>query len=811
MRPISMPALPPMPSVPRLVVSATTALILMAAPIIAPSALAAADPTAPGAESTAVTPSAASDLTWSPLTFGQSTDLNFASNVLPEKVGTNYAKPDHPGTLDGRVVMESRGGKISPGHDGITFYNTALNPKTDNFVLTADMTVEQFGPETGATVNSADSAGIMVRDVNGAARQEPMVLGFEEVPAASNSFGAGMMKTGLSGFSRTGVVKPYGNPGGALKASTFTRDSTYALPTGTPVTLRLERTDTEFVMSATFTHAGEPATFVQRVAGADWVQDIDPDHMYLGLYAARNARVSFENARLEVSEAHTQPRTPVQVAPVAPALTLFSAPETSTRDYTLRARPNYDGTLVVTDTGSGERIAEARVAANEIFGHRVQLASDQVDFELTFTPDAATSPGTPVSRSLTVVRKAYGEKGDGAVVHASPGGTGAGAGTVSDPVDLATALKYVAPGGAVLMHGGTYQPAGTLNLGASYSGLDGKPKTLKPYRNQEVTIDGGDKVDVVLRLDADNWRVRGFHITHARANAVRVSGSYNTVERMLFNYNGNTGFQITGSGSDPALWPSYNLVRGNESHDNRDVDDENADGFAAKLGVGAGNVFRGNIAHHNIDDGWDLYNRTNEGANLPITLVDNVAYANGRLSNGYDEDSNRGSGFKLGGEGLPVDHVVRGNIAYDNNLDGFTDNFNPGRMTLTRNTSFDNKRFNYIARFNPYFTADQQGVYRDNLSFRTEGGPGGAVPVRDFLSGDVDRTNVLFDGERAVSSDGTTVATAADFCSLTPPVTYERNRDGTPRHGAFLRPTRHSALNTAGTDGSAVGALTYRY
>ncbi len=756
-------------ALPSLVALATAALTAAATLMAAPVTAAAAD---------------AADLTWSATTFGQSTDLNFASNVLPEKVGTNYAKPEHPGTLDGRIEVESRGGKLAPGHDGITFYQTALNPKTDNFVLTADMTVEQFGPETGAAVNSADSAGIMVRDVNGAPRQDPMVLGFEEVPAASNIFGAGMMKTGLSGFSRTGVVKPYGNPGGALKATAFTRDSKYALPTGTPVTLRLERTDTEFVMSATYTHAGEPATFVQRVAGADWVQDIDPDHMYVGFYAARNAKVSFANARLELSEAHTQPRTPVQVTPAAPSLTLFSAPETSTSDYTLRARPNYDGTLTVTDA-TGAQLTEARVTANQVFSHPVQLAADQTEFTLTLTPDAASSPGTPVSKKLTVTRKPYGEQGDGSVIHASPTGTATATGTSADPVDLATALRHVAPGGRVLMHGGTYQPTGTLNLGASYSGLPGKPKTLKPYRNQDVTVDGRDALEVVLRLDADHWRVNGFHITHAAANALRMSGSYNTVQRMLFNYNGNTGFQITGSGTDPALWPSYNLVEGNESHDNRDIDDENADGFAAKLGVGAGNVFRGNIAHHNIDDGWDLYNRTNEGANLPITLIDNVAYANGRLSNGYDEDSNRGSGFKLGGEGLPVDHVVRGNIAYDNNLDGFTDNFNPGRMTLTGNTSFDNKRFNYIARFNPYFTAAEQGVYRDNLSFRTPDGPGGAAPVRDFLSGDVDRTNVLFDGERAVNSDGTTAATAADFCSLTPPASYERNRDGTRATAPF--------------------------
>lgn len=63
-----------------------------------------------------------------------------------------------------------------------------------------------------------------------------------------------------------------------------------------------------------------------------------------------------------------------------------------------------------------------------------------------------------------------------------------------------------------------------------------------------------------------------------------------------------------------------------ESHDNRDTSDENADGFAAKLGVGVGNVFKGNIAHHNIDDGWDLYNRSNEGANMPIILEGNIAF-----------------------------------------------------------------------------------------------------------------------------------------------------------------------------------------
>lgn len=50
------------------------------------------------------------DLVWENITFGQSTDLNFAANTLPEKVGVNYADPENPGTIEGDIFMESRGG-----------------------------------------------------------------------------------------------------------------------------------------------------------------------------------------------------------------------------------------------------------------------------------------------------------------------------------------------------------------------------------------------------------------------------------------------------------------------------------------------------------------------------------------------------------------------------------------------------------------------------------------------------------------------------------------------------------------------------
>lgn len=735
----------------------------------------------------------ASQYKWESITFGQSTDLNFSSNVLPEKVGTNYADPEEPGTINGEIVLESRGGKLAPGHDGLTFYNTRLNPKTHNFVLEADITIDQLGPETGAKLSGQEGAGIMVRDVNGGARQDPMILGFEEVPAASNIFGVGMMKSGITPLYRTGVEYPWGNLGSQLEKKPFTTDSAYSLPIGTPVHVKLERTDTEFIMSATLTHLAEPKTFEQRIAGADQVQVIDPDNMYVGFFASRNAKMTVRNAHLSLSEAHTVPSPKPEPVQENAAISIVSAPESGSKDYTLKALANYDGALSISKDGH-EMISQATVKKNEVYSFATKLADDQTDFSVTYTPTDAPST-TPITKNVQVTKKIY---NSGAGLFVSPDGTSSAKGTIKDPMNLETAIKYVLPGETIFMREGTYTPASMINIKKEYSGEKDQVKTLAAYNGEQVTIDGQDKLNNVLQLNADYWHLYGIHITHGASNGMRLNGNYNVIEQMLFNYNGDTGFQVSGSGSNPDLWPSHNLIVNCESHDNRDASDINADGFAAKLGVGAGNVFKGNISHNNIDDGWDLYNRTNEGANMPVTLDGNIAYSNGKLSNGYNKDGNTGNGFKLGGEGLPVAHIVRNNISFDNNMDGFTDNFNPGKLVVVNNTSFNNKRFNYVFRINPYFKAEEQGVFKNNLSFRTNGGT-----IRDSISGNVDETNFLFDGSKTVNSSGTVVS-SEDFVSLDVPETFARYQNGAINYGNFLRLAPDSDLNKAGIH---IGAL----
>ena len=83
---------------------------------------------------------AAEQPVWKAIAFGQSTDLNFSSNVLAEKIGVNDVTvdgkkltPQDKVDLSKPVTLESRGGKIANSHDGLTFFYTAL-PTKENFV-----------------------------------------------------------------------------------------------------------------------------------------------------------------------------------------------------------------------------------------------------------------------------------------------------------------------------------------------------------------------------------------------------------------------------------------------------------------------------------------------------------------------------------------------------------------------------------------------------------------------------------------------------------------------------------------------------
>ncbi|SBT43221.1 cellulose-binding domain-containing protein [Micromonospora auratinigra] len=336
-------------------------------------------------------------------------------------------------------------------------------------------------------------------------------------------------------------------------------------------------------------------------------------------------------------------------------------------------------------------------------------------------------------------------------IYAAPGGSAGAAGTQSNPTTLASAITRVGAGGTIYLRGGVYNLAQTVTIAAGNNGTAGARRTLSAYPGETPVLNFSamteDPANRGLAVNGSYWRVYGLVVERAGDNGIYVGGSNNIIERTVTRYNRDTGLQLGRISSDTPRdqWPANNLVLSAESHDNADSDGEDADGFAAKLTVGTGNVFRYAVSHHNIDDGWDLYTKTDTGAIGPVTIEYSLAYDNGTLSNGTVNANGDRNGYKLGGDGIAVNHVVRHNIAYRNGKHGFTYNSNPGSMTISNNLGVDNTQRNFS------FDAGTS-VFRNNVSCRST-----SSGTNDKTVGDADGSNQFWtgaNGSRCASYSG---------------------------------------------------------
>lgn len=693
---------------------------------------------------------------WRAIAFGQSTDSNFSSNVLPEKIGVNDVTiagkkltPQDVADLSQPITIESRGGKIANSHDGLTFFYTRL-PTSQNFILQATVTVNQFGPENGARPAAQEGAGLLVRDVIGVPRQQPLKVGYEEFPAASNMVMNAIMtqdkKDGshikLQAISREGITQPWGNAGASIKRQSY-KEKIDIQQTPT-FQLRLEHTNDGFITSWAATGSNEWVS--QQVPHADLVARQDKEHYYVGFFASRNAKITVSNASLTTSAAHTVPSAPYVAKGWPPVMQIASGTVSQSKAYILQARTNSDGRITVRqdEVVIGQ---DKTVKAGEMFTQPAVL-KDKSTFEIRFTP--ATGAET-LTQTLTVEQS---PQVTGNTLYAAPEGQSQAKGTADSPLDFVSAIKLVPPGGQIVLAAGDYPQTA---IPVSASGLKDKIKTLKA--DGKAVIHG-------LLLDASYWHIDGIEITD---KSLRVQGSHNLIENVTAYRNDDTGIQI----SSPAdvgrpLWASFNRVVNSESFSNEDPGKINADGFAVKMRVGEGNRLEGCYSHDNIDDGFDLFNKIEDGANGVVVIENSIAR------------NNTSNGFKLGGEGQPVAHEVRNSIAIDNHLDGFTDNFNPGKLVVVNNVAVDNQRFNYLFRPSPYGAPETQGTFSENLSLRSQPGK-----YDDAVVGNIDDSNYFIHGGRSINAQGKRI-NSADYQTLALPDPLTREADGSFNTGNFL-------------------------
>lgn len=450
------------------------------------------------------------------------------------------------------------------------------------------------------------------------------------------------------------------------------------------------------------------------------------------------------------------------------------------------------------------------------------------------TPSEPETPTTPSEPEQT--------KGD---LYVSPSGKSTAAGTQNAPMDLLTAINSISAGYTIWMEEGTYKAyelyGAPIVIAESNSGAEGAYKTISSINGGTVTIDFSGMAELGsnrgIVLDGSYWHFYDIDICNAGDNGMLLSGDNNIIELCQFYANHDSGLQISRyntSADTIDLWPSNNLILNCTAFDNKDeATCENADGFAAKLTCGEGNVFDGCISYCNSDDGWDLYAKPATGSTGVVTIKNCVAFGNGKLTNGEGSANGDMNGFKLGGSNkqCPTPHVVTNCLAFNNGATGFTDNGNGGAVTLTNCTSVNNGMYNAAKANYMCYRTSKDAAYTNLLSFAEK-----KTAATDQFLGNVSHTLYHYKGvgtywvnnwlctdgaktkySRSEGADYT--VSASDFVSTQIPgydaatgaytADYHsifRNADGSINLSGLYEVSSDSPLYTAGTQNAALGA-----
>ena len=740
--------------------------------------------------------------------------------------------------LDGSVTIKSASGKIVPdSYDGLTFYYTEI-PTTENFILRAKVKVNSW-----KLSNGQEGFGLMATDRLGGSgwnnqymaiaskveyywdAEENRVSTDDTLDKVTHKLGIGSIEK--KGLTTDNIKDIEANKTAVIKAN-FTSKTTplelrypdYKNVIGnaqeevrgtvgdaiTEMYMTIQKNNTGYFITYESVDGSYKTT--KKYYNPKALEYLDSENVYAGFFAARNANVTFSDISITTSNPATDPapeERPIELIAVNTKVQSPSA--TGTPDYTFAFTANCDGKLSIADK-DGNFIAEdvevkAKTAVNAA---NVVLNKGKNDFKLYFTPAEGYIPGEYMAMQsyetkeidFTVTYKTIGEAGQS--IWVAPDAKGSG--SKEDPMSIYDAVKYVQPSQQIVLMEGTYKLESSLKIAR---GINGTAENMiymvaDPAATTRPVLDF-QELSTGMIIGGDYWYFKGFDVTRS-ANAqkgIQVSGNHNTLDQINAYHNGNTGIQISrlNSTDEYENWPSYNLILNCTSYGNADAGYEDADGFAAKLTVGDGNVFDGCIAHHNADDGWDLFAKVQTGSIGVVTIKNSIAYANGYLEDGTD--AGNGNGFKMGGDSMPGAHVLDNCISFCNKAKGIDSNSCPD-IKIKNSTSIDNESYNVALYTKTAENTDYEATgiisYRTGFDSDTVARTAGLNVKEDLEpkgTQDIKKiyktTNYFWDtaSKTSVNSEGTTVSTdwfkSLDYSAILDGVksvgTITRNADGT--------------------------------
>ncbi|MDF1551033.1 MAG: right-handed parallel beta-helix repeat-containing protein [Bacteroidales bacterium] len=345
--------------------------------------------------------------------------------------------------------------------------------------------------------------------------------------------------------------------------------------------------------------------------------------------------------------------------------------------------------------------------------------------------------------------------------------------SISSPFnDLFQAIILANPGDTIFIRSGTYIYQNRITI--TKTGVSDKRIVIMAYPDDIVSVypaDGrplfdfsamaaGSSNQGFLISGSQYLHIKGIRITGAGDNGMIVRNSNNNIfEYCEFFKNRDSGFQIVDGSAD-------NLILNCDSYMNADIGDGltsdggNADGFAPKLTVGTGNIFRGCRSWLNSDDGWDGYLKTTGTAypdGMTTTLENCWTWSNGYYwLDGSTNSGMNGNGFKMGGsdnKDLAHNFILKRCLSFYNKSKGFDQNSNAGSITLYNCTSHDNGNKEYMlnSTTNVVYVTGSVFTVKNCISLSDQGST--------FKSGTVLETNDLSTlAEYFISTDTSGVA-----------------------------------------------------
>lgn len=757
---------------------------------------------------------------------------SFAAWGLSAKKENNTYEVD---ANSGSVTIESKSesGKLQPvATDGLAFYYTKIDPEKENFVLSAKLTVDGWfmsGGQSGFGLMAADAVGShgntaeFYNNSYMATASKVEYFWDNENETVSDAGDKITMKNGIGAQEKIGITVENiadGTAGKSIKSTMFpletscankgtgtynvignsTKDSSlvgelYETELITTLNLKIQRDNTGYRISYQDEN-GNTSTKLYYDIDRTALTQIDKDNIYVGFYASRSAKITVSDIQLTITDPATDdPAEDRETTYVTPSYKVISTKDTGNASYDLVYLGNADGILTIKDSKGNAIANEEVVKANSTIKKNVVLSKGVNTFTINFTPDKDYIPGEhqklsnyePATFTHTVTLKNYDRK----LLYVTPDGRDGGDGSKSNPLDIYTAVKYVTPGQKIVLAGGTYSMNSPLTVAR---GVDGAKNAMiymiaDPESKSRPVFDFNKKVAGMV-LAGNYWYFQGFDVTNTAdvQKGIQLSGSYCTLDNIETYRNGNTGVQLARylTSDNFEDWPANNLILNCTSYENVDKGYADADGFAAKITTGNGNVFDGCIAYNNADDGWDLFAKPETGSIGKVVIKNSVAYRNGYLKD--RTEAGNGNGFKMGGNSLAGHHELFNSVSFDNLAKGIESNSCPD-IQVFNSTTFNNGSYNVAfyttSAKNTDFLAD--GI----ISFRTKGAnidenlkPEGSQDKSKIYG----TSNYYWIGGKSTNTDKIEVSSDW-FVTLDTETVITRNQDGTINMNGLLELT----------------------